>query len=139
MPKLFTEEEQAILRANPYTLCVSADKIKYTIEFKRFILNEVQKPGVTHTRAFRNAGYDPDILGEGRIRASVKAFRREAASPKGLHETGPSKDTLAKKDLEKKHTKTAIKDLQHEVIKLQQEIEFLKKILQLPYEDDTTP
>ena len=139
MSKPFTEEEQAILRANPYTLCVSSDKIKYTVEFKRYILNEVKKPKVTSKKAFRSAGYDPEILGESRIRSSVKAFRKEAESPRGLHETGPSKDTFAKKSMEKQHTKTAIKDLQDEVIRLQQEIEFLKKILRLPYEDDTTP
>ena len=132
MQKLFTPEQQDILRANPYTLSVNDRLIKFTVEFKRFILDEIAKPGVTQKKAFEKAGYDIDILGHHRVYGTVKAIRKEAASPKGLHETGPSKDRLAKADLSKKRTETSIQELQKEVVKLQQEVRFLKKILQLP-------
>lgn len=138
MANLFTPEQQAILRMNPYTLSVSDRQIKFTVEFKRFLLNELSKPDITQKQAFRNAGYDPDIIGKSRMQGIIKNVRNEAASPKGLHETGISKDKLAQMDLSKKRTDTSIKALQDEVIKLQQEVRFLKKILQLPTGDDKT-
>ena len=139
MANLFTKEQQEILRANPYTLSVNDRNIKYTVEFKRFLLNEISKPGVTHKQAFRNAGYDPDILGHNRVVGTVKKLRKEAASSKGLHETGPSKDRLAMQDLSRKRTDTAIRELQRELVRTQQELEFIKKILQLPPKDGKTP
>ena len=139
MAKQFTKVEQEILRANPFTLDVNERYIKFTVDFKRFLLNEISKPGVTHKQAFRNAGYDPDILGQNRVVNTVKAIRREAASPKGIHDTGPSRDRLARQDLSKKRYETAIKELQQELVKTQQELEFIKKILQLPSKDAGTP
>lgn len=139
MAKLFTKEEQESLRANPYTLSVNDRQIKFTLEFKRYLLNEISKPGVTHKMAFRKVGYDPDVLGVTRIESLISKIRKQAASPKGLHETGPSRSRLAEKDLSKKRTDAAIRELQRELLKTQQELAFLKKILQLPPEDDGTP
>ena len=139
MKKLFTKEQQAILMSNPYTLRVSEHQIKFTLEFKRFILNELNKPGITVKKAMINAGYDPDILGTDRINGIVRGIRKQAASPKGLHETGASKSKLAEQDLSKKRTSAAIQELQRELLKTQQELAFVKKILQLPPKDDGTP
>ena len=138
MAKLFTHEEQEILRANPYTLSVNDQQIKFTIPGKRFILNEYEKPDVSLKQAFRNAGYDPDLLGPSRIRSAIRRMREEAASPKGFREPSIS-SRLAEEDLTRKRTATAIKELQRELLKTQQELAFLKKILQLPPKDDETP
>ena len=54
MANLFTNEQQEILRANPYTLSVNDRHIKFTIPFKRFLMNEYSKPGVTLKQAFRS-------------------------------------------------------------------------------------
>lgn len=139
MAILFTPEQQEILRANPYTLSVNDHQIKFSIAFKRFILNEYAKSGITLEQAFRNAGYDPGILGSSRIRSAIRNIRAEAASPEGLRETTSSRNKLAEKDLAAKRTQTAIKELQRELLKTQQELALLKKILQLPPEDDGTP
>lgn len=136
MAYLFTKEQQEELRLNPYTLSVNDRQIKFTVEFKRYLLNEISKPGVTHKMAFRKAGYDPDVFGVRRIESIVTTTRRQAASPKGLHETGRSKSRLGEKDLSKKRTDAAIRELQRELMKTQQELAFLKKILQLPPEDE---
>ena len=124
---------------NPYTLSVTDKQIKFTIEFKRFLLDELAKPGVSYKQAFRNAGYDPNILGRSRILSVVCSVRKEAASPKGLRETGPSKVRLAEQDLSKRQMRASIKELQNELVRTQQELEFVKKILQLPPEDEGTP
>ena len=139
MSNLFTNEQQEMLRANPYTLSVDDRQIKFTVPFKRFILNEYAKPGVTLKQAFRNAGYDPDMLGPSRIRYAIRRIRKEAASPEGLRETVRTTSKLAEEDLAKKRAATAIRELQQELLKTQQELAFLKKILQLPPEDDGTP
>ena len=59
----------------------------------------------------------------------VKRIRKEVESPKGLHETTSKKSI--DKDSERNHTKKAIQELQQEVIRLQQQVEFLKKIQML--------
>ena len=139
MANLFTKEEQEILRANPYTLSVNDRQIKFTVEFKRYLLNEIAKPGVTHKMAFRKLGYDPEMLGAHRVDTIVRSARKQAASPEGLHNTDRSSKKLAEQDLSKKRTETAIKELRKELLKTQQELAFLKKILQLPPEDNGTP
>lgn len=139
MKHLFTDEQISDLAANPNTLFVNRNMIRFTVEFKRYLLKEIEKPDITLKKAFINAGYDPDVLGEYRIRRTLEIIRKEAKSPKGLHETGKSKSQLVKEDLTKKHMKTAIKELQEEVVRLQQQVEFLKKIHQLPSKEDKTP
>lgn len=139
MAKPFTKEEQEVLKSNPYTLSVSDRQIKYTVEFKRFLLSELAKPGVTYHAAFIKAGYDPTILGQDRIASTVKCTRKQAASPQGLHDTGPSRSKLLKQDLARKRTETAIRDLQEEVIRLQQQVDFLKKTLHILNEDTKNP
>ncbi len=139
MKHVFTEEQILDLTANPYTLFVDRNMIRFTVEFKRYLLKEIEKPGITFKKAFINAGYDPSVLGDQRIPSIIKNIRKEAKSPKGLHETGRSKAELVKEDLTKKQMKTAIRELQEEVVRLQQQVEFLKKIHQLPSKEDKTP
>ena len=139
MKHVFTEEQILDLAANPYTLFVDRNMIRFTVEFKRYLLKEIERPGITFKKAFINAGYDPSVLGDQRIQSIIKNIRKEAKSPKGLHETGRSKAELVKEDLTKKQMKTAIRELQEEVVRLQQQVEFLKKIHQLPSKEDKTP
>jgi len=139
MANLFTKEQQETLRANPYTLSVSERQIKFTAMFKKLLLIEIAKPGVTQKQAFRNLGYDPEILGTSRVVSTVKNIRVQAASPKGIQDPEFSSKRLAQEDLSKKRAEAAIKDLQRELLRTQQELAFVKKILQLPLEDDGTP
>lgn len=125
----FTKEQKEFLESNPFTLSVNDYQIKFTIEFKKFLLAERQKNNTPWKEIFRKAGYDPDIFGQTRISAIVRNIQAEAKSPKGLHETSPSKQL--DKTIEKKQTQKAIRELQDEVIRLQQQIEFLKKIQML--------
>ncbi len=123
--KLFTETEQEILRSNPFTLEVTERYIRFTVEFKKFLLDEREKNGTTFKNIFRKAGYDPEILGESRIVKISEQVRKEAKSPKGLHETVSKKHYT--KENERVQTQKAIRQLQDEVLRLQQQIEFLKK------------
>lgn len=123
--KLFTDAEQEILKRNPFTLQVTETQIRFTVEFKKFLLEEREKNGTTFKNIFRKAGYDPEMLGEPRIVRISEQVRKEARSPKGLHET-VSKNHYTKEN-ERVQTQKAIRQLQDEVLRLQQQIEFLKK------------
>ena len=130
----FTKEQKESLECNPFTLSVNDYQIRFTVEFKKFLLAEREKNGTPWKKIFIKAGYDPSILGDGRLDAIVKNIRREAASERGLHETTSQK--ALEKERENQSTKRAIRELQEEVIRLQQQIEFLKKIQMLNVLDE---
>lgn len=132
----FTKEQKEILESNPFTLSVNDYQIRFTVEFKKFLLTEREKNGTPWKEIFRKAGYQPEMLKDGRIDAIVRNIRKEAASSRGLHETSSTK--RFEKELEEANTKKAIRELQKEVIRLQQQIEFFKKnqILEILEETD---
>ncbi|MBQ6833099.1 MAG: hypothetical protein IJO55_01615 [Lachnospiraceae bacterium] len=130
--KYFTQEEMDILMQNPYVISVSSKRIEYSLAFKQFALKEAQN-GLSSPKIFEKAGFDPEMLGKTRMYVALKKFKQQAASPEGLREPRrKSKEdrlaAFAQKDLSEKHTKTAIRELQEKVIRLEQQIEFLKKI-----------
>lgn len=131
----FTPEQKAKLAVNPYTLSVNDYQIRFTVAFKKYLLAEREAHGTPWKEIFRKAGYDPDVLGDKRIERITVRIRREAASEKGLHETA-SRKKISDKDLEKQQMRAAIHDLQNEVIRLNQMVEFLKKTQHLDTLDD---
>ena len=130
----FTKEQKEALESNPFTLSVNDYQIRFTVEFKKYLLAEREKNGTPWKEVFRKAGYDPEVLGKHRIDSITRAIKAEVNSPKGLHETTTVKKL--NKDLERKQTQKAIQDLQNEVIRLQQQVEFLKKIQMLRILDE---
>lgn len=128
----FTQEEMELLKQNKYVINVTPSKVTYSLAFRVFAMQEAQK-GTRSPEIFRKAGFDPEILGKSRMYSALKYFKREAASPEGLHEPwGKSKEArlekFAEQDLAQKQTKVAIRELQNKIIHLEQQIEFLKKI-----------
>lgn len=132
----FTKEQQELLATNPFTLSVNDYQIRFTLEFKRFLLGERKKNHTPWKEVFRKAGYDPDLLGKSRTDSIIHSIRREAESERGLRETA-SKKKKDQKSLERQQMKTAIRDLQQEVTNLRQQIEFLKKT-QIVLQSETT-
>lgn len=131
----FTQEEIEIIQQNPYVVSVCPTKITYSLAFKKFAISQAQN-GVKSPEIFRRAGFEPEMLGKPRMYAALKSFKTEAASPEGLHEPRcKSREErladFAREELTKKHTKTAIRELQEKVVHLEQQIEFLKKIQSL--------
>lgn len=133
--KKFTPEELKHLKANPYTLRVTADSISYTLAFKEAFW-ALSLQGYTGTAAFRKLGYNPEILGDERIHNTTKRIRREAKSPEGLHEgirggvriqSGGSGQTGGAAAL----TDEAARRMKREILCLQQQMAFLKKVMRL--------
>ena len=92
---LFTPKQIEELKNNPFTLFVNESQIRFTVEFKKFLLAEREKNHTPWKDIFCKAGYSSETLGIDRMYAAVKNIRKEAASPQGLHET------ISKKKLEK--------------------------------------
>ena len=81
--KQFTPEEIRHLRANPYTRCVTADTISYTLAFKEAFW-ALSLQGYTGPAAFRKLGYNTEVLGFERVHNTTKRIRREASLWKGF-------------------------------------------------------
>lgn len=128
----FSEKDIIFLKQNPNTYDITASKLVLTLEFKKFFLNEIKKPGRTSIKILEEAGYPIEILGKPRMYAIAKSIKRQANSPEGLRDpsdrTRKKIEEFAKRNLENEQSKKAIKDLQDKVLHLEQQIEFLKKI-----------
>ena len=131
--KKFTEEEIQTLAKNPHTLSVTENRISFTLEAKRTIL-EQYGAGKSMRQVIKDLGYDPDVLGKGRLKSIVKNIQAESESEHGLHQgyvrTAKRKrlSTEEIKDLET--DEASIIKLKNEVVYLRAEVEFLKKISQ---------
>lgn len=120
---MFTEDEVEQLQQNPNVMWVNTTTIKFTEKFREHFYQErcVGKPV---REIFKEAGIDPDILGERRIehfRYRVKK-RYEKVSDSQV-EIKPKEQKRKDSAAEKK-----ISQLEHQVAYMQQEIEFLKKL-----------
>ena len=132
--KKFTPEELKHLQANPYTLRVTADSISYTLAFKEAFW-ALSLQGYTSTAAFRKLGYNTEVLGFERIHNTTKRIRREARSPEGFHEctrggvripggNNQTEGASAPSD-------EAARRMKREILCLQQQMAFLKKVMRL--------
>ena len=122
--KLFTDEEIAILRQNPFTFKVNRNTLSFTKEFKELFLAEYNA-GNLPRQILIDHGYDPEILGNRRI-WGIPAHIREQYDRFGeLREGPPNTKPRKPKTLS---DKDEIIRLRHEVDYMRQEIEFLKKI-----------
>ena len=120
----YTQEQIAILANNPYTRSVNQNRVSFTVEFKRFILEERERSGMPWKEIFRLAGYDPEIFGKGRIDRIVRETRSQAASPKGLRAPSNKPRKVAS---DKEQMRKTLREMKEEISVLNQKIEFLKK------------
>lgn len=132
--KLFTLEEVEILKENPYTWKVSTDRITYTQEFQKDFW-ELSLQGLSGTDAFKALGYDPRMLVKERIHNTTKRIRKQGNSPEGIRPKPRKWMRTTRKqfkvaDLEKMSHKEVAKRMQQEIVYLQQQVEFLKKVMQ---------
>lgn len=74
MPRL-TEEQMAQLEKNPFVIKVTSEKIFYSEEFKRHFVAEYDS-GKKPTEIFREAGFDPRMLGAKRIERSSARWKK---------------------------------------------------------------
>lgn len=73
------DEEIRILRDNPFVLDVSEHHVVYSNEFKLLFMEKYKK-GEKPTQIFREAGFDPKILGTKRIERAAARWRESYES-----------------------------------------------------------
>lgn len=139
--KKFTPEEVEVLRANPYTEQVTAEQISFTLAFKEEFWR-LSVEGCTGNMAFRKLGYDPEVLGFELVHNITKRIRRAARSPEGLKDKARSrmrihKENFSRAELEKMSRRESEQRLQNEIVYLQQQMAFLKKLMRQPGEPDS--
>lgn len=120
---LYTEAELTEIRSNPFTFSASPGKVVFTLAFKKFVLQNVDKPRMTIKKVFAMAGYPEYLFSQVSRERMVARFRKEAASPQGLQEPVAPKTPSTSK----KRTTTEVKELQERVTILEQQLNFLKK------------
>ena len=69
--KLFTEEQIAALRQNPYVYSVSRSTLVLRKSFKEIFYTEYME-GVYPKDVFKKYGFDPAVLGERRIGGALQ-------------------------------------------------------------------
>jgi len=138
--KHFSAQEIEIMLDSPYVAYVSRTTISFTIAFKEMFWQRYCD-GITPVKIFEDAGLDVSVIGKGRIDTLVKALRDQTV--RGL----PFKDGLERHinkpekqfDLPKQPrfssaaqiplTPEAIAKMVQKVAYLEQQMEFLKKII----------
>ena len=124
----FSVYEIAVLRENPYTHEVRQKQISFTAEFKEIFWSRYQAgeyiPGI-----FESLGYDPNILGIGRMYSLAANLRKCAAEGRAFTSGYTRRASKGTKEVGKSEPDTTV--MQHELTYLRQQVEFLKKITEL--------
>ena len=129
--KIFTKEQQQLLRQNPYIYSVTDTRITLTKAFKELFMTAYDA-GTSPRTILEDHGFDISLIGERRIWSISQRIRTEYQKYGEFHEGYSTRraltnqsDTTASSvpsDADK------LKQLQHEIDYLKQEMEFLKKI-----------
>lgn len=125
----FTKREIQLIKNNPYTYKVTESQIFYTKEFKEEFWRRYQA-GESPRAIVEALGYDPDMLGQYRINGLQINIQKQASRPEGFTEgKGRRKGRKTELyDVETNPSDETIIKMQHEILYLRQEVEFLKKI-----------
>ena len=139
--KKCTPAEVEALRANPYTEKVTERQISFTLAFKEAFWR-LSVEGCTGNMALRKLGYDPEILGFERVHNITKRIRSAARTPEGIRGAKKSRMRISREqfsqaELEKMSRRESERRLQNEIVYLQQQMAFLKKLMRQPDEPDT--
>ncbi|MFA5036368.1 MAG: HTH domain-containing protein [Candidatus Izemoplasmatales bacterium] len=127
--KLFTDTEVEILRINQYTYNVTNRSIKFTTEFKQLFYDKIQE-GLHPRKIIEELGYDINILGIKRSYGIALHIKEEHRINGEFHEgrmTSTIEQRLSKNEIS---PSKALIQMNTRVTFLEQQIEYLKKILQ---------
>ena len=122
----FTPEQQELLRANPFTHRVTSCQISFTKEFKEEFWRRYTEKRMAPADIMTSLGYSPEILGITRISGIQKHIRDEFRANRCF--SHGRKICLEGLEPLPPQTEPSVERLQHELLYLRQEIEFLKKI-----------
>ena len=136
--KKFSAAEQELLRANPYTEKVTEHQISFTLAFKEAFWR-LSVEGCTGNMALRKLGYDPELLGFERVHNITKRIRRAGTSPGGIQPAPKSRMRISREQFgaAKMSRRESERRMQQEIVYLQQQMAFLKKLMRQPEDADS--
>lgn len=124
--KKFSEEEIKKLKENKYVKNVSANGITYTNEFREDFAILLEN-GEKTSKIFSILGFEPKMLGECRIYATANRIKKKINSNQNLEDKRTYKSGRLK--IKESTTEEELEQLKHKVLLLEQENEFLKKMI----------
>ena len=125
--KKYTKKQIKELKNNPYTLQIDEKRIFFTIEFKKVFWTKYQA-GMSPRKILKELNYNLEYFGQKQIDSITQRVKKEALN--GEFTEGYSRINRMKiKEPEGEITPQNIKQMQHELLYLKQEVDFLKKVL----------
>ena len=124
--KLFTKEEIEILKANKYVKNVTEKGITYTDDFRKDYINLITN-GNTKRQAFKELGFNPEILGETRIQSFYGRMKYNLKYNKSINDTRTI-NSGRRKNINNLSEKEQLEYLKQENLMLKAENELLKKM-----------
>lgn len=126
--KEYSEKEIKQLKKNPYTYNVTKNKLYFTAKFKEEFWIKYQA-GCAPRKIIKELGYDVKIFGQKQIDSIVQRIKRQALTGEGFKEGENRERRMAITEPQKKTPQETLEYMQHELMYLRQEVEFLKKII----------
>lgn len=127
--KEYSAKQIKQLMANPYTLRVTKNKLYFTKEFKKDFWISYQA-GNAPRKILTDLGYDLACFEQKQIDSIVQRVKKQALSGEGFREGENREKRVRIKSLEQTGgNPLSIDQMQHELLYLRQEVEFLKKII----------
>ena len=127
--KEYSTKQIKQLMANPYTLRVTKNKLYFTKEFKRDFWTSYQA-GTAPRKILTDFGYDLGCFEQKQIDSLVQRIKKQALSGEGFREGENREKRVRIKSIgEPDGDLLSVEQMQHELLYLRQEVEFLKKII----------
>ena len=127
--KEYSAKQIKQLMANPYTLRVTKNKLYFTKKFKEDFWVSYQA-GNAPRKILTDFGYDLACFEQKQIDSLVQRIKKQALSGEGFREGENREKRVRIKSVEQPdENHPSIEQMQHELLYLRQEVEFLKKII----------
>ena len=128
--KEYTPKQIKELKANPYTLNVTKNKLYFTAKFKEDFWISYQAGNATR-KILLDFGYNLEYFGQKQIDDIVQRIKRQALSGNGFTEGENRQKRIPMKATNEEDLSSpqSIERMQNELLYLRQEVEFLKKII----------
>ena len=128
--KEYTPKQIKELKANPYTLNVTKNKLYFTAKFKEDFWISYQA-GNAPRKILSDFGYNLDTFEQKQIDSLVQRIKKQALSGNGFTEGENRTKRVAMKATDEIELSfpQSIERMQNELLYLRQEVEFLKKII----------
>lgn len=127
--KDYSAKDMKKLKENPYTLNVTKNKLYLTAKFKQDFWTRYQV-GYAPRKILIDLGYDLSLFEQKQIDSIVQRIKKQALAGEGFREgENRTKRVKIKVPLQNTDSSQLIEHMQHELLYLRQEVEFLKKII----------